>query len=258
MGYQYILTDKEANIGILTINQPEKRNMLHLAALKEIESALDEWKDDLEVKVVIITGAGDLSFVSGADISELNKRTMIEALQPNMTATYQKIENYEKPIIAAINGIAVGGGLELALACDVRIAVKEAKLGLPELNLGIIPGAGGTQRLTRILGKGKAMELILTGDIITGEDAERFGIVAKAVERAELMKTAMSYAARIAKKSPLALKIAKIVVNKGADIQMDTALIFEKLGQALLMGSEDKNEGTRAFLEKRTANFQGR
>lgn len=258
MCYQYILADKEANIGILTINQPQKRNMLHLAALKEIESALDEWKDDLEVKVVIITGAGDQSFVSGADIGELNKRTMIEALQPNMTATYQKIENYEKPVIAAINGIAVGGGLELALACDVRIAVKEAKLGLPELNLGIIPGAGGTQRLTRILGKGKAMELILTGDIITGEDAERFGIVSKAVERAELMKTAMSYAGRIATKSPLALKIAKMVVNKGADIEMDTALMFEKLGQALLMGSEDKNEGTRAFLEKRAANFQGR
>ena len=258
MSYQYILTEKEANIGILTINQPEKRNMLHLAALKEIESALDEWKDDLDVKVVIITGAGDKSFVSGADISELNKRTMVEALQPNMTATYQKIENYEKPIIAAINGVAVGGGLELALACDIRIAVKEAKLGLPELNLGIIPGAGGTQRLTRIVGKGKAIELILTGDIITGEDAERFGIVAKVVERVELMETAMSYAARIATKSPLALKIAKMVVNKGADIEMDTALMFEKLGQALLMGSEDKNEGTRAFLEKRAANFQGR
>ena len=171
MSYQYIVTRKEADAGILTINQPEKRNMLNLAALKEIENALEEWKDDPEVKAVIITGAGEKSFASGADIGELNKRTIVEALKPNMTATYQKIEDYEKPTIAAVNGIAVGGGLELALACDIRIAVKEAKIGLPELNLGIIPGAGGTQRLTRIAGKGKAMELILTGDIITGEEA---------------------------------------------------------------------------------------
>ncbi|MGG1677361.1 enoyl-CoA hydratase/isomerase family protein [Neobacillus sp. NRS-1170] len=258
MCYQYILTAKEDDIGILTINQPSKRNMLNLDALKEMEHALEAFKEDREVKVVIITGAGDKSFASGADIGELNKRTMLDALQPNMTATYQKIENYDKPIIAAINGIAVGGGLELALSCDVRIAVKEAILGLPELNLGIIPGAGGTQRLTRILGKGKAMELILTGDLLTGEEAERFGLVAKAVEREELMAIAKSFAARIASKSPLALKIAKMVVNKGADIEMDTALMIEKLGQALLMGSDDKNEGTRAFLEKRTAMFQGK
>jgi enoyl-CoA hydratase len=258
MEYEYILTEKKNNFGILTINQPEKRNMLNLEALKEIEHALGVWEADEEIKVVIFTGAGEKSFVSGADIGQLNKRTMLDALQPNMTATYKIIENYEKPTIAAINGIAVGGGLELALACDIRIAVKDAKLGLPELNLAIIPGAGGTQRLTRILGKGKALELILTGDILSGEDAEKFGLVARAVEREELMETVQAYAARIAAKGQLALKIAKMVVNKGADIDMDTALLLEKLGQSILMGSEDKNEGTLAFLEKRKPNFKGK
>jgi enoyl-CoA hydratase len=258
MEYNYILAKKKNDVGIITINQPEKRNMLNLEALKEIEQALFTWEDDTEVKVIIFTGAGEKSFVSGADIGQLNKRTMLDALQPNMTATYKVIENYEKPTIAAINGIAVGGGLELALACDIRISVKDAKLGLPELNLAIIPGAGGTQRLTRILGKGKALELILTGDIISGEDAERFGLVARAVEREELMDTAFSYAKRIAAKGPLALKLAKMVVNKGADLDMDTALLLEKLGQSILMGSEDKNEGTLAFLEKRKPSFKGK
>lgn len=257
MKYKFIIAEKEDFFGVLTINQPEKRNMLHLEALKEIENALEQWRNDNEVKVIIFTGAGEKSFVSGADIGQLNKRTMVDALQPNMTATYKMIEDYDKPIIAAINGVAVGGGLELALACDIRIAVKDAKLGLPELNLGIIPGAGGTQRLARIVGKGKAVELIFTGNIISGEEAERINLVSIAVEREQLMEVAKDYGKKIASKGPLALKIAKMVMNKGFDSDMETALLLEKLGQAILIGSEDKNEGTLAFLEKRKPKFKG-
>lgn len=257
MKYKFIIAEKEDFFGVLTINQPEKRNMLHLEALKEIENALEQWRNDNEVKVIIFTGAGEKSFVSGADIGQLNKRTMVDALQPNMTVTYKMIEDYDKPIIAAINGVAVGGGLELALACDIRIAVKDAKLGLPELNLGIIPGAGGTQRLARIIGKGKAVELILTGNIISGEEAERINLVSIAVEREQLMEVAKDYGKKIASKGPLALKIAKMVMNKGFDSDMETALLLEKLGQTILIGSEDKNEGTLAFLEKRKPKFKG-
>ncbi|HWI49002.1 MAG TPA: enoyl-CoA hydratase-related protein, partial [Rummeliibacillus sp.] len=204
------------------------------------------------------TGAGEKSFAAGADIRELNKRVMVEALQPNMTSTYRKIEEYEKPTIAAINGFALGGGLELALACDIRLASLNAKMGLPEVGLGIIPGAGGTQRLTRIIGKGKALELILTGDIITAEEAVNLGLVSCAVPQDELIEKSIEYANKISIKGPLALRLAKAAVNRGADIEMETALYLEKLSQTILIGSEDKREGTQAFLEKRQPHFEGR
>ncbi|OCA81632.1 enoyl-CoA hydratase [Bacillus sp. FJAT-27225] len=258
MEFTNILTRTEEHIGWIIINRPEQRNALNLDTLLEIERALNLWRTNDDIRVVIITGAGEKSFAAGADISQLNKRTMIEALQPNMTATYRKIEDYEKPTIAAINGFALGGGLELALACDIRVASLNAKLGLPEVGLGIIPGAGGTQRLTRIIGKGKAMELILTGDIITAEEAEKLGIVSKAVPKEELLETATLYANKLTKKAPLALRLAKAAVNRGADIEMETALYIEKLSQTILMGSDDKREGTEAFLEKRQPNFKGK
>jgi enoyl-CoA hydratase len=253
-----IMVNEEKGIGFIMINRPELRNALNIETLLEIEKALDHWRNNQEIRVIIFTGSGEKSFASGADISQLNKRTMIEALQPNMTATYRKIEDYEKPTIAAINGFALGGGLELALACDIRIASFNAKMGLPEVGLGIIPGAGGTQRLTRIIGKGKAMDLILTGDIITAEEAERLGLISKAVSQEELIDTAKEYARKISMKGPLALRLAKAVVNRGADIEMETALYLEKLAQTILIGSEDKLEGTQAFLEKRPPQFQGR
>jgi enoyl-CoA hydratase len=256
--FQYILTGVEEGIGTITIHRPEVRNALHLDALREIETALEEWRFDPEVAVVIITGAGDKSFAAGADIAELNRRTIVEALRPNMTATYRKIEEYEKPVIAAINGYALGGGLELALACDIRVAALHAKMGLPELNLAIMPGAGGTQRLSRIVGKGRALEMILTGDIITAERAVEIGLVSRAVPPEELMPAAREYARKIAAKGPLAARLAKAVIHHGADIEMETALFLEKLAQTVLMGTEDKREGTQAFLDKRTPNFQGK
>ncbi|MGG1662685.1 enoyl-CoA hydratase/isomerase family protein [Brevibacillus sp. NRS-1366] len=258
MGFQNIVAQKEEGIGLIVINRPEVRNALDLFTLGEIENALAEWRYDEEVRAVIFTGAGEKSFAAGADIAQLQKRTMTEALMPNMTATYLIIEEFEKPTIAAINGFALGGGFELALACDIRIASEQAKMGLPELNLAIIPGAGGTQRLCRIIGKGRAMELILTGDVLTAEKAERIGLISKAVSPEELLPQAREYAKKIAAKGPLAVRLAKAVVNKGADIDMGTALFLEKLAQTILMGTEDKLEGTQAFLDKRTPEFQGK
>lgn len=258
MEFTNIIVRQEKEIGFIIINRPELRNALNLETLEEIERALDQLRANQEIRVVIFTGAGEKSFAAGADISQLNKRTMIEALQPNMSATYRKIEDYEKPTIAAINGFALGGGLELALACDIRIASYHAKVGLPEVGLGIIPGAGGTQRLTRIIGKGKAMDLILTGDIITADEAERIGLISKAVPQDELIEKAKEYAGKISLKGPLALRLAKAAVNRGADIEMETALYLEKLSQTILIGSDDKREGTQAFLEKRKPQFQGK
>lgn len=258
MDFNNILVREEEGIGFIIINRPELRNALNTDTLLEIESALDVFRDDKNIRVIIFTGAGEKSFAAGADISQLNKRTMIDALKPNMTATYRKIEDYEKPTIAAINGFALGGGMELALSCDIRVASLNAKLGLPEVGLGIMPGAGGTQRLSRIIGRGKAMELILTGDVITAAEAERFNLISKAVPLEELMDTAKEYARRISLKGPLAVRMAKAAVNRGADMEMETALYLEKLAQTILIGSEDKLEGTQAFLEKRTPQFKGK
>ncbi len=258
MAYQNIIAQVEGPIATITINRPEVRNALDLNTLHEIEQALDEWRNNQDVMVVIFTGSGDKAFAAGADIAQMQKRTMIEALQPNMTATYRKIEEYEKPTIAAINGFALGGGLELALACDIRLAALHAKVGLPELNLAIMPGAGGTQRLSRIIGKGRAMEMILLGEIITAEKAEQIGLVSRAVPLEELMPLAKEYAGKLAAKGPLAVRLAKAVIHRGADIEMETALFLEKLAQTILIGSEDKQEGTQAFLEKRTPHFTGK
>jgi enoyl-CoA hydratase len=258
MNFKNIITEVESGFGIITINRPELRNALDLETLHEIEQALESWLNEQAVRVVIFTGSGDKSFAAGADIAQLNTRTMIEALLPNMTATYRKIEMFEKPTIAAINGYALGGGLELALACDIRIASLNAKMGLPELNLAIMPGAGGTQRLSRIVGKGRAMELVLTGDIITAEKAERIGLISQAVPQDELMPLAKDYARKIGAKGPLAVRLAKSVIHRGADMDMETALYLEKLAQTILMGSEDKVEGTQAFLDKKIPKFKGK
>ncbi len=256
--FSNIIVEQENNIGFIKINRPDQRNALNLETLLEIEKALDNWKVNQDIRVIIFTGVGEKSFAAGADIRELNKRVMIEALQPNMTATYRKIEEYEKPTIAAINGFALGGGLELALSCDIRIASLNAKMGLPEVGLGIMPGAGGTQRLTRIIGRGNALDLILTGDIITAEEAVKRGLVSCAVPQDELIEKSKEYANKISLKGPLAVRLAKAAVNRGADIDMDTALYLEKLSQTILIGSEDKLEGTQAFLEKRHPHFEGR
>ncbi|WP_054950148.1 enoyl-CoA hydratase/isomerase family protein [Numidum massiliense] len=258
MDFSHIVTEVADGVGTITINRPDVRNALDLQTLQEIEQALDVWRTDDQVRVVIFTGAGEKSFAAGADIAQLNERTMLEALAPNMTATYRYIEAYDKATIAAINGYAFGGGLELALACDIRVAASHAKLGLPELNLGIMPGAGGTQRLARIVGKGRAMEMILTGAIVTAEEAVAVGLVSRAVPLEQLREVAAEFARKISAKAPLAVRLAKTAVNRGTDLDMETALYLEKLSQTILMGSEDKQEGTLAFLEKRQPQFKGK
>lgn len=257
MDYQNILVELEEQIGIIKLNRPEVRNALDAQTLKELSDALETLENDEGVGVIVITGAGEKSFAAGADIKQLREKQPLDALIPGMSGVYRKIEKYNKVTIAAINGFALGGGCELAMACDIRIAADHAKFGLPELNLSIIPGAGGTQRLARIIGKGRAVDMILTGDMLTAKEAENIGLVSRAVPMEELWQTVKAKAEKILAKGPFAVRMAKLVINHGFDTDMDTALMIEKLAQAVLFGSQDKKEGTQAFLDKRQALFKG-
>lgn len=242
----------------LTLHRPEDRNALDQTMLSAIEEALDEAETNDAIKAIIIQGAGDKVFAAGADIKQLNAREPLEALVPGMQGLYNKIENSKKVTIAAINGFALGGGCELALACDIRVATEKAKFGLPELNLGIIPGAGGTQRLSKIVGKGRALDMILTGKIIDGKEAERIGLVSYVTEVNDLPKTLDRIVENIRKKAPVALHLAKSAIHKGYDIDLDAALWIEKLSQSVAFGTDDKHEGTLAFIEKREADFKNK
>ena len=257
MDYQNVLVEFEDRIGIIKLNRPEVRNALDAKTLAEMSHALEALENDESIGVIVITGAGEKSFAAGADIGQLREKQPKDALVPGMSGLYQKIENCQKATIAAINGYALGGGCELAMACDIRIAADHAKFGLPELNLSIIPGAGGTQRLARIIGKGRALDMILTGEMLTAKKAEEVGLVSKAVPMEELWQTVREKAEKILTKGPLAVRLAKVVINRGFNSDMETALMIEKLAQAVLFGSDDKNEGTQAFLEKRQAVFTG-
>lgn len=259
MEYENIIVERKSNIAYVTINRPEVRNALNQQTLNEISHSLAELEQDDNVKCIVFTGAGGKSFAAGADIGQLKTRTFLDAFQPgNMQQVYDKIEACKKPTIAMINGYALGGGCELAMACDIRVASTNAKLGLPELNLAIMPGAGGTQRLARIVGKGKALEMILTGKIIDAEEAKMIGLVSEVVSPDELVAKTEEIAEKIMSKGPLAVMLAKLAVHHGADADLKTGLLIEKLSQAVLYESEDKQEGTAAFLEKRQANFKGR
>ncbi|WP_077211067.1 enoyl-CoA hydratase/isomerase family protein [Bacillus dakarensis] len=256
--YENILVTNEQGIMWLTLNRPETRNALNKETLQDIENAF-QWAEGIEdIKVIVIQGAGEKSFAAGADIKQLRERNMLEAFLPGMQGVYKKIEQSSKVTIAAVQGFALGGGCELAMACDIRIATKKAKFGLPELNLGIIPGAGGTQRLSRIVGKGRALDMVLTGKIIDGEEAERIGLTTYLAEEGRLEEKAQNVAQEVMKKGPVAIKLAKLAIHKGFDVDLETAMMIEKLSQAIAFGTEDKNEGTQAFIEKRKAEFTNR
>lgn len=256
--YMNLTVEKTAGVMWLTINRPEARNALDAQTLTEINQAFLDAESDNDVRVVVIQGAGGKSFAAGADIQQLHERNALGVLIPGMQGLYTQIENCSKVTIAAVNGYALGGGCELALACDIRVATKNAKFGLPELNLGIIPGAGGTQRLSRIVGKGRALDMVLTGKIIDGEEAERIGLVTYFTEEASLIEKVEKVASDILKKGPVAVQLAKLAVHKGYDVDSSTAMWIEKLSQAVAFSTEDKNEGTLAFLEKREAVFMNR
>jgi enoyl-CoA hydratase len=258
MEYKNILTSVENGIGRITINRPDVRNALNMETVNEMRSVLHNWKTDHAVHVLVFTGAGDKAFAAGADIAQLRERTIFDALDSQMQSFYRELELYDKPTIAAINGFALGGGCELAMSCDIRIASYNAKLGLPELNLAIIPGAGGTQRLARLVGKGKAVEMILTGTIVEAEEAKQIGLVTQVSAPEDLMTAVRATADAILAKGPLAVRLAKVAIQTGFETDLSTGLVIEKLAQAVLFTTEDKREGTTAFLEKRKPNFQGK
>jgi enoyl-CoA hydratase len=255
--YETILTAVEEGIGRITINRPDARNALNTQVLGDVRQALAEFRHDREVGVVVFTGAGERAFAAGADIGELRERTALDALASVMQGVYDEIEAYEKPTIAAVNGLALGGGCELAMACDVRVASRNARFGLPEVTLAIIPGAGGTQRLSRLVGKGRAIEMILTAQIIDAEEAHRIGLVTQVVGDEGLMDKVRTTSATILSRGPLAVRLAKLAVQTGFETDQKTGLVIERLAQAVLFDTEDKREGTTAFLEKREPRFRG-
>jgi enoyl-CoA hydratase len=257
--YETLLVERRERVAIITINRPEKRNALNIQTRAEGAAVLEEMRDDESVGVVVFTGAGDKAFVAGADIGEFAGRTALTQRDVMMgRSLFTAIDTFPKPVIAMVNGYCLGGGCELALACDLRIASETASFGQPEINLGIIPGGGGTQRLTRLVGEGKAMELILTGDIIDAQTAFTLGLVNMVVPAADLEAKTMEVANRISEKSPIALRMAKEAVKLASRSNLDEGLRREVDLFALCFSSEDKDEGVKAFLEKRKPSFKGK
>ena len=252
---------KEKGIAKITINRPEVRNALNRALRLELREVLEDIDKDKDIRVAIITGAGDRAFISGADITELREATpmMIEERASTLgQQLFSDIENLRVPVIAMINGFCLGGGLEVALCCDIRIASENAKFGQPEINVGVFPGAGATQRLPRLIGWGKAKELIYTGRIIEAAEAEKLGLVNKVVPLEALEEEVEQLAETIASKSPLIIKLAKKTINRGMHTDLTAGLAYEKANFALCFATEDHTEGITAFLEKRKPQFKGR
>jgi enoyl-CoA hydratase len=245
-------------IATLTIDRPDVKNALDLRTVGEIREALQTLAAGEEAGVLIFTGAGETAFVSGADINDIRARGRDEGLAAINSSLFAEIERFPRPTIAAINGYALGGGCELALACDIRIASDTAKFGQPELGLGIIPGAGATQRLPRIVGMGRAKHLILTGDIIDAKQALDWGLVSAVTPAGQLQIRARELAKKILRQGPLAARLAKLALNASARVDLDSGLLIETLAQAVCYSSEDKTEGTTAFLEKRKPKFTGK
>jgi enoyl-CoA hydratase len=256
--YDTLYTEVADGVAVVTINRPEVRNAVSRQVQLDIRAVLDAFRADEAVQVVVFTGAGEKAFVAGADISQVRGYTLHTALSSDLQRLYDEVESFEKPTIAAVNGYALGGGCELAMACDIRIAADSARFGLPETNLSVLPAAGGTQRLARLVGTGRAIEMILTGRLIGAAEAERIGLVTSVVPREELLAAARDLAAQISAKGPLAVRLAKLVIRSGMDADQRTGLVVERLAQALLYTTDDKNEGTDAFLGKRRPVFQGR
>jgi enoyl-CoA hydratase len=260
MAFDTLLLERDGAVASITINRPKVLNALNTQTIEELRRAILDLKQDDGVRAVILTGAGEKSFVAGADINELAVQTPTGGREHALTGqhVFDLIENMGKPVIAAINGYALGGGCELAMACTLRIAADTAKLGQPEVGLGLIPGYAGTQRLPRLVGKGKAMELILTGAPISADEAQRIGLVNRVVPAAALMTEARALAAELAKGAPIAMRYIINAINKGVEMPFAEACQYEATLFGLVASTEDMREGTTAFLEKRKAEFKGR
>jgi enoyl-CoA hydratase len=255
-----VLYEKKNDIAYVTVNRPKVLNALNTPTWKDLRTAFEDAGDDATIRGAILTGAGNKAFVAGADISELAQATGFEAEQSSRFGqeVLDLIENLGKPVIAAVNGFALGGGCETAMACTVRLAVDTARFGQPEVTLGLVPGGGGTQRLSRLVGKGRALQLILSGEMITAQEAFRIGLVNEIVPAAELIARAEAILKKIAANAPIAVKLALEAVNKGMETSQSEGLLLEASYFGLCAATEDKKEGTSAFLEKRVPHFNGR
>jgi enoyl-CoA hydratase len=260
MAYENILFEKKDGIAYITFNRPKVLNALNRKTVEELRDALLEVRDDSFVRVLILTGAGEKSFVAGADIGELAQRTPVDGKDFSLfgQSVFHLLETLGKPSICAVNGFALGGGCELALSCTIRLASTTAKLGQPEVKLGIIPGYGGSQRLARLCGKGVAHELCLTGEMITAEQAQRIGLVNHIYDPADLLPAAEALANKIIANAPLAVKYTMEAIERGVEMPQEEGLFLEATLFGLSCATEDMREGTRAFLEKRKADFRGR
>jgi enoyl-CoA hydratase len=257
MAYENLLYECKDRIGTITVNRPERLNALNVRTIQELAAVLSEAAEDQGVRVLIVTGAGEKAFVAGADINELAQMTPVSGRETALRgqAVFHKLETLGKPSIAAINGFALGGGCELALACSIRLASRTAKLGQPEVKLGIIPGYGGTQRLARLCGKGVAHELCLTGEMISAEEAQRIGLVNHVYEPAELLPAAAAMAKKIATNGRFAVGLAMEAIARGADMPQEEGMAFEAALFGTCCATAEMREGTLAFLEKRAARF---
>jgi enoyl-CoA hydratase len=260
MSYENIILEKKNAIAYVTINRPKVLNALNMATMEELRGAFHDIKNDKGVRVVIFTGSGEKAFIAGADINELAKNDAVTGKEYTHRGqnVLNLIENLGKPVIACINGFALGGGCEIAMACTMRLASDNAKLGQPEVKLGIIPGYGGSQRLPRLVGKGLAMQMVLAGEMITAQQAHRIGLVNEVVPPAELIPRAEAIAAKIIANAPLAVQYAMEAVNRGMEMTLAEGLYLEAVLFGVCCATEDKTEGTKAFLEKRAPQFKGK
>jgi enoyl-CoA hydratase/carnithine racemase len=260
MNHENITLEKKNSIAYVTVNRPKVLNALNMATMEELRVAFADIKDDPIVRVAILTGSGEKAFIAGADIGELRHHDAVEGKEYTHRgqAVLNLIENLGKPVIACINGFALGGGCEIAMACTMRLASENAKLGQPEVKLGIMPGYGGTQRLPRLVGKGIAMQILLAGEMISAQEAHRIGLVNEVTAPAELIPRAEAIAQKIIANGPLAVQYTMEAVNKGMEMSLAEGLYLEAVLFGVACATEDKKEGTTAFLEKRPAQFKGR
>lgn len=260
MSFENLLLERDGAVAILTINRPQVLNALNSSTIDQLRRAVLDLKHDATVRVIVVTGAGEKSFVAGADINELAVQRPVQGKEHALRGqhVFDLIENLGKPVIAAINGFALGGGCELAMACTLRVAADTARIGQPEINLGIIPGYGGTQRLARLVGKGIALELLLTGRQLKADEALQIGLVNRVVPAADLMTEAKKLAAELATKAPVAMQYIIEAVNRGLEVSFDKGQFLEATLFGLVASTDDMREGTAAFLEKRKADFKGR
>ncbi len=260
MDFKLVIYEKAERVATITLNRPEALNAFSKDIVAEVLQALEDASRDEDIHVVVLTGAGEKAFSAGADIKAMIGMTALRARELSIMGEKlcNALENMEKPIIAALNGYALGGGLEVAMACDLRIASETVRMGQTEINVGLIPGWGGTQRLTRLVGRGKAKELVLTGKMIDAKTAEQLGLVNMVVPPDKFREAVKQFASDLASKAPIAARVAKALINKGADISLDSALALEREGFGVVASTEDLQEGVKAFAEKRKPQFKGK